>query len=301
MPKVSVIIPTYNCAHSVTRAVDSALAQTSQDFDIIVVDDGSHDNTREVLKPYSAHTKFHYIYQDNRGAPGARNTGAQASEAEYVAFLDADDLLSPRALELMTEALDASRAGWCLIDATRVRGHQTLVRQTNIPQGDLLIGILKEDFIGRCMFYRRRDFIDIGMLDESYPCLEDWDISIRLFEARKPFAYLNVPVYTYIWRQGSLITDRWKMAVHTERLLRKHHKRLADAGNSVVAKIYAQAMWDLARRYLYEVRSYKRAMVCMRESLAYDFDLTRLFHPAFHQLRKLCAHVGVARQVVDSE
>ena len=287
MPRVSVIIPAYNCAHSVTRAVESVLDQTMQDFEIIVVDDGSSDNTREVLRRYFSDARFQYICQDNRGAPGARNTGVRASRAEYLAFLDADDFLAPRALELMTDKLDTSRASWCVIDPFRVKGQEIVVRRTVIPSGDLFLGILKDDFIGRCMFYRRADFVEVGLFDETLRCLEDWDISIRMCEKRKSFAHLDIPVYTYVWRRGSLVTDRRGMVTYTEKLFRKHHKRLADAGDRAVAKIYAYVMWDLARRYFREVRDYKRTLACVRESLAYDFNLSRLFHPLLHHLRRL--------------
>jgi len=299
MPKVSVVIPSYNCASSVCNAVESVFAQTMQDFEIILVDDGSTDDTRAVLGPYFSNPKFRYIHQQNRGAPGARNTGSRASNAEYLAFLDADDLLSPRALELMAGKLDTSHASWCLIDPVRIRLDHTAVRRTTIPQGDLLLGILKDDFVGRCMFFRRTDFIEVGMFDETLRCLEDWDINIRMFEQQKPFAYLDLPVYTYIWRQGSLITDQRKMAAHTEQMLRKNHKRLADGGDREVAKIYAQAMWDLARRYWYGVRDYKRALACVGESLAYDFSLTRLLHPLIHKWQRRRAQGSLAHSLAD--
>jgi glycosyltransferase involved in cell wall biosynthesis len=87
--KVSVIIPTYNRSKYVTKAIDSVMAQTYKDYEIIVVDDGSTDNTREVLKPYMG--RIHYIYQDNAGVSAARNKGIRAAKGEWIAFLDSDD------------------------------------------------------------------------------------------------------------------------------------------------------------------------------------------------------------------
>ena len=297
MPKVSVIIPSYNCSAFVAEAVDSVLIQnqTMPDYEIIVIDDGSSDNTREVLEPYFSRSHFRYIRQQNRGLPGARNSGVRASDSEYLAFLDADDALAPNALELMTAELDASGAGWCLIDILKVGSQLHEVRRTVIPDGDLHLEILRDDFVRRGMFFRRKTFVAVGMYDERMRYREDWDINIRMFERREPFAYIGQPLYVYTWREGSITTgNHAKLLYYTEQVLRKHHKRLADAGDRRVAKIYAYNMWDLGRRYFYLVRDYKQAVACMRESLAYDLNLGRMLHPLLHHLRRLPGSVGTS-------
>ncbi len=95
---ISIIIPTFNRGFIVTRAIDSALSQTYKDFEIIVVDDGSTDNTRAVLAPYKA--QIRYFYQENQGVAGARNKGIKESKGEFIAFLDSDDYWHPEKLEL---------------------------------------------------------------------------------------------------------------------------------------------------------------------------------------------------------
>ena len=104
MPKVSVIIPAYNCAHYICHAVDSVLAQTFPDFELVVVDDGSTDNTRELLKQYGSQIK--YIYQQNKDMTAARNTGINHSSGEYIAFLDSDDIWLANKLERQIVLLD---------------------------------------------------------------------------------------------------------------------------------------------------------------------------------------------------
>ena len=101
MPKVSVIIPTYNRAHYICETIDSILAQTYRDYEIIVVDDGSADNTRKVLQKYDG--KVRYFYQKNRGPSAARNFGISQSQGEYIAFLDDDDLWTENKLELQID------------------------------------------------------------------------------------------------------------------------------------------------------------------------------------------------------
>lgn len=93
MPKISVIIPTYNRAKYICEAIDSVLNQTFRDFEINVVDDGSTDNTKEVLNKYG--NKIRYFYQENKGVSTARNLGLHNTQGEYIAFLDADDTWLP--------------------------------------------------------------------------------------------------------------------------------------------------------------------------------------------------------------
>jgi len=135
-PTVSVVIPTYNTARYISEAIESVLAQTYKDFEIIVVDDGSTDNTYDVIKQYHANnirdvrlieitnplqqtqqtqrtqqthlTKLIYIYQKNRGRAGARNTGIRAAIGRYVAFLDSDDMWTPGKLEKQVDIMDGN-------------------------------------------------------------------------------------------------------------------------------------------------------------------------------------------------
>jgi glycosyltransferase involved in cell wall biosynthesis len=104
--KVSVIIPTYNCAKYIAGALESVLNQSYRNFEIVVVDDGSTDNTKEILNSYITNGLIRYIYQTNQGPGAARNKGVEASSGEYVAFLDADDQLVSNSLESRKQFLD---------------------------------------------------------------------------------------------------------------------------------------------------------------------------------------------------
>ena len=98
-PTISVIIPTYNRAHLIGKAVKSVLSQTYQDFEIIVVDDGSTDNTEEIVKSFTDYKIYYICHKHNRGASAARNTGIKASRGEYIAFLDSHDEWLPEKLD----------------------------------------------------------------------------------------------------------------------------------------------------------------------------------------------------------
>ena len=106
MPTVSVIIPTYNRADYLIEAVESVFSQTFDDYEIIIVDDGSTDNTRECLEPLIAENKVRYFYQDDRSKSAARNMGIKLASGKYIAFLDSDDIFLPTKLEKQVLFLD---------------------------------------------------------------------------------------------------------------------------------------------------------------------------------------------------
>lgn len=99
--KISVIIPTYNRAHFLCETVKSVFAQSFEDYEIIVVDDGSTDETREAIKVFSDKPNFRYYFQENKGRSTARNLGTEKAFGEYLMFLDSDDTLEPQALETL--------------------------------------------------------------------------------------------------------------------------------------------------------------------------------------------------------
>ena len=286
MTLVSVVIPAYNASPYVRGAVDSVLRQSHQNFEIIIVDDGSTDDTREVVEPYLADSRIRYYYQQNRGLPGARNSGAQQSRGEYLAFLDADDFLACNALETMLRAFRLSNTAWLNVGVLKIEGVNRTFRHPFTPTRDLVQAILRDDFVTRSPFYPKTEFVEIGMYDEAIRVREDWDLNIRMILAGKRFAIVDEPLYEYTRTEGSITTsNRRQLLLYTERLLCKHHKRLADAGNKEIAKIYASIMWGLARQYFQEIHDFRRGMHCAWESLRYDANLFRVVHPIVHRMR----------------
>jgi glycosyltransferase involved in cell wall biosynthesis len=197
VPKVSVIIPTYNCARYLPEAIDSALAQTYRDFEIIVVDDGSTDNTQEVLARYG--DQIRVIRQSNQGRGAARNTGILAARGEYIAFLDADDLWVPQKLERQVPLFDERpEIGWACSDAVNFTGSELSLQsrfQTlglrPFPEARVL-----NVLVPACAIYsitvvvRASCFAESGLFDVSLPVAQDYDMWLRL-ATRFPIGCVN--------------------------------------------------------------------------------------------------------------
>jgi glycosyltransferase involved in cell wall biosynthesis len=115
MPTVSVVVPTYNRARMLHRSVESVLAQTYEDFELIVVDDGSTDHTRNVANSYDDDRLTYIRHGENQGASAARNTGIEHASGEYIAFLDSDDEWLPRKLERQVAALERRPPEWVAV------------------------------------------------------------------------------------------------------------------------------------------------------------------------------------------
>jgi glycosyltransferase involved in cell wall biosynthesis len=159
-PRVSIIVPAYNAAAYLPYAIDSVLAQTYQDWEIVIVDDGSTDNTRAVVDAYRSRLRdrLQYIFQPNRGVSAARNHGIRAARGEFIALLDADDVWLPQRLELGVNALDADPAVGLV--HSRVARIDTKGSVTGAP--DLHLGHFSQELPGRSRLVRRDDADDRG-------------------------------------------------------------------------------------------------------------------------------------------
>ena len=181
-PVVSVVIPCYNQGRFLRDAVDSALQQTYPAVEVIVVDDGSADDTASVARTYAA---VRYIEQRNKGAPAARNAGLRESRGDYLVFLDADDRLLPNAIATGIECL-AAHPDWAF-----VIGHVRLVNQDGSPAGvpphehvghNPYLELLRSNYIWTpgVVMYRRFVFDRLCAFDTSAGGSADYEMNIRI-------------------------------------------------------------------------------------------------------------------------
>ncbi len=200
MPLVSVIIPTYNRADLIGEAVTSVLNQTFDDFEVIVVDDGSTDNTKEAIDRIEG--PIRYIYQENKGLSGARNPGIDVAGGEYIAFLDSDDLWLPEKLAEQVRLLDQnSSAGFVYTDYEFVDGDgRSLPKPENylanpLRNGWILKHLLSFDFIPPSTVMVRKDCLrSVGLFNTSLKQgTDDFDLLLRLVK-RYEAAFVDRPL-----------------------------------------------------------------------------------------------------------
>lgn len=186
---VSVIVPTYNRASLIVESLDSVWAQTYRPIELLVVDDGSTDNTRELVEEWSRkcagddHFRLFYLHQENSGAPTARNLGLIKSRGEFIQLLDSDDLLPPERLTTVIRAMEESGAQYCYTGIELFCPETRKIIETYITSktADPLIEVLYDRmWINTPMFTFRREFYhDLGPWDESLIVYQDYDQGIR--------------------------------------------------------------------------------------------------------------------------
>jgi len=182
-PKVSAIVPAYNCACYIGQTVESVLNQTYPNCEIIVVDDGSTDDTQSILQPYC--DRIRYIYQENQGVAAARNRGIQEARGEFIAFLDHDDFFLPDKLatqvacfQLQPE-LGIVHSGWRRVDS---RGEPLgdIEPWQKAPNLDLEEWIRWKPILLSAMMFRREWLEQAGGLDTRFQQVCDLDLALRL-------------------------------------------------------------------------------------------------------------------------
>jgi glycosyltransferase involved in cell wall biosynthesis len=185
-PKFSVVIPAYNAGRTLTAALQSVYSQSERDLEIIIVDDGSRDNTLAVATSEAqTDSRIKVISGSNRGAAGARNAGIEAAVGKYVAFLDADDIWLPKKLEEQLKVFESDdevrsvRCGACLVD-----DELTIISSRPCYDSkDVLLEILLFQNPSPWMstlVVDRTVFSEIGVFDTSLEMIEDWEYAIRL-------------------------------------------------------------------------------------------------------------------------
>ncbi|HSE87947.1 MAG TPA: glycosyltransferase [Candidatus Binatia bacterium] len=210
-PKVSVVIATYNRASFLAETIDSVLQQRFQDYELIVVDDGSTDHTRSLVESYGS--RIRYLYQENRGPSAARNLGVRHARALWIAFQDSDDLSEPDHLEtLYAYANEHPRCGMVFANGAYLGGPKHK-RETIVPskksrrlanEGVRLIDLFEKSVVRlQASLISKEAYHAVGGHDESLHICMDLDLSFRLL-MNYPVAYLDHVVFLYRKHEGNI-------------------------------------------------------------------------------------------------
>lgn len=200
-PKVSVILPTYNRAAILHNAVQSVLTQTFSDFELLIIDDCSKDETRQVVSSMTDKRIRFVSLEKNSGGGASRNAGIFRSKGEYIAFIDDDDRWLPDKLETQLSFLENKPVDLCYCAVKKTYWSKYL-KQTrfNRPKSENLHkAIMQDNFIGgtSSVIVRRTALAEINGFDPSLPALQDWDLYIRLIKQQTRIQGISKPLNEY--------------------------------------------------------------------------------------------------------
>ena len=268
LPLISVIIPTYNVGELLAESLKSVFAQTYPRYEVIVVDDGSTDNTTEVVREFK--DRILYLYQDNHGPSAARNKGIKRGQGKYFCFLDADDLWTPNKLEVQVAFMERhSDIGLVFSDCERfdskgVIGAPGVIAQrfylpyTPIPDAFMKL-VMRNFIVLSTVMVRKRCLDKVGLFDENLRSVEDRDLWLRI-AADFEIGYLPLILAKYRFHSSNISSDG-ELALRSLISVLNNNRRLfpglvpAPVWNKRLADLYLKLGYSLlVKRHKTEAR-----------------------------------------------
>lgn len=232
MPLASIVIPTFNRANVIQITLDSVCNQTFQDWECLVVDDFSTDNTKDLVESYSTKdARFHYLVNEGKkGAQGARNTGIRHSTCDWILFFDSDNIMHADLVESVFCAMRDNNTRpdvyTCFSNIINHKTQDIVGTFKWICEGDIrekiLCGETYVDFNGAVI--RKQKLLDIGGLDEDCSSMQEWDTHIRLSKIAKYHTIPQVLVDYYVGGADTISIDTKREVTGTVYILDKHKK-----------------------------------------------------------------------------
>lgn len=254
--RFSVVIPAYNREHELPKCIESVLNQTFQDFELIIVDNGSTDNTKILVEKYSKDDqRIKYLWQENSGSPaGSRNTGIKNSQGEWIAFLDSDDYWYSQKLEEVDLILQKATEDIIAVshwEQKEVNGNVDIVLEHGMPCDDFYSQLL---YTGNClstsaMTVKKDVLIQVGLFDErkEYFAVEDYDLWLKLAKVGK-LAFIEKVLGAFCIGNGNMSSNIELMNNNLSEVVKNHIKSL---GFSPIKEKY------LLRKHLSKIESYR--------------------------------------------
>jgi glycosyltransferase involved in cell wall biosynthesis len=275
MPKVSVVIATYNRAHLIGRAIQSVLDQNYRDFELIIVDDGSTDNTEEAIRRFEDTRIVYLRHEKNKGEAAARNTGINAAKGEYVAFQDSDDESIPERLEKQMNVFQRESPQLGIVYASMYRidkeGRKTLFKSPTIMPKDGLVYRralayqVEKIGIGTTLV-RRTCFGTAGLFDDKLRYYVDLEFFIR---AAKHFYFYHIdePLINYYEAGGSPASNLSALVSARETILEKYFDDIKNDRKLLATHYFGIGHLLCERGEIKQGRNY-----LMKAFLAYPLD-----------------------------
>lgn len=261
-PKISVVLPTYNRGYIISRAIESILSQTFKDFELIIVDDGSSDNTEAVVRTF-ADPRIRYVKELHRGGAATRNTGIVISQGEFIAFQDSDDEWLPEKLEMQMEAFRQAGYEVGIVytgfwkntkDGERVYFPSASVRK---KEGSIYEELLHGNFItNQAAMVRKSCFHDVGGYDESLPGMHELDLWLRMAK-KYEFKYIPLGLVVTYFTEDSITAHHEYRLKGREIIFTKHFEDFKNYPQVLAAEAFTigntkalRGDFEGARRYL---------------------------------------------------
>lgn len=212
MPKISVVIPVYNVEKYLPQCIDSVLAQSFEDYEVILVNDGSTDGSLAIAQQYErAHEKVKLISQENKGLGGARNTGIQHASGEFICFIDSDDTIAPDTLATAVEAANRLNCDIAVFDIEYVDESGAVTVQTGLDENLETFDLASHRSFLFCppsacnKLFRRALFTENQILFPARVWFEDIRTVTKLYPHAAKICYIPKPFYRYLQRADSIM------------------------------------------------------------------------------------------------
>ena len=273
-PLVSIIIPTYKRPENLKRAINSVLNQTYTPIEIIVVDDNGNGTkwqiyTETLLKDYIQQDKIKYItHEVNRNGSAARNTGFNASQGEYINFLDDDDIFEPTKIQKQIKCLNThpKEYGACICN-THIKGFKRSFNTNITREGNLIQEVLTEEvaFNTSTVLFRRDVLLDLKGFDESFYRHQDWELYVRFFR-------------------------KYKVCLVTDFLLTKISMPNIITNNPLKAIEYKEKFLQTFKNDFLQMSRYKQIYKCQYEQLALSLLIGKHKRKGIRYIKKACTY-----------
>jgi len=250
-PLISIIIPTYNRGKYLPNTIKSIIEQNYKNWELFIVDDGSTDNTKEIIGEFTnKDSRIHYLtYQNNRGANYARNLGIKESKGGIITFNDSDTIWLPHKLEKQIEILtventDVVFSTYLLeIKNGKFIINPSLPKNFNVKE-ELSTYLLKRNIIGTpALMLKKECFEKCGYFSEELPRFQDWDLAL-LLAGKCNFAFINEPLFTAFDAENRISNSVKKLIEAREYILSRHYKKF-----SKNPALLSNQLFYLARSY----------------------------------------------------
>jgi len=276
--KVSVIIPTYNRANLLHRAIKSVLNQTWQDLEIIVVDDGSTDNTEEDVKRFGDQRIRYIRHKKNKGSAVARNYGIKIARGEYIAFQDSDDEWLPEKIEKQMEIFKTapSKIGVVYTGLWRIENNKKIYipsSEISKKEGDIHNALFIKNFVTLpSAVVKKECFKTVGLFDENLPRLQDWDLWIRISKHYQ-FKFIDEPLVISYYTPDSISADLRALAIAHEIILKKHFSNIFEKNKkTLMLRVYSDHLRYVGDLFLCINKAQKGRKYLIKSIKAYPLN-----------------------------